>query len=242
MEFREDHTPVVTAVSPRYGSIAGGETLTITGTYLNTGSISIKIDGIECAGSTASSATTITCTTGARSSQYTQDNTFTVQIGASSAIIQDTFLYALRWSSASTWGVDIPPVDNDLIYVPKGTTLLVDQDTPILEGIAVEGGTLVFSDDLDLTVQAGFITLNGGRFIAGTEKTPHQHKLTFIMYGGYYGKQQPMFGNKGIGCLNCKFSMYGQPRDKTWTTLASSITAGDTTLTLTDTVDWQVGE
>ena len=49
-----------------------------------------------------------------------------------------------------------------------GTTLLVDETTPILEGIAVDGGTLVFSDDLDLTVHAGFITLNGGTFIAGT--------------------------------------------------------------------------
>ena len=31
----------------------------------------------------------------------------------------------------------MPPVDNDLVYVPKGTTLYVDQDTPVLEGIAV---------------------------------------------------------------------------------------------------------
>lgn len=150
-------------------------------------------------------------------------------------------MYALKWSDQSTWGVDSPPVANDLIYVPKGTTLLVDQDTPILEGIAVEGGTLAFSDDLDLKVEAGFIIMNGGRFIAGTETNPHQHKLTFIMHGGYYGKQMPIFGNKGIGCNNCKFSMYGKPRDKTWTTLAATINAGDTTLTLTDSVDWQVG-
>lgn len=52
--------------------------------------------------------------------------------------------------------------------MPKGTTLYVDEDTPILEGIAVEGGTLVFSDEKDLTVRAGFITVNGGKFIAGT--------------------------------------------------------------------------
>jgi hypothetical protein len=74
----------------------------------------------------------------------------------------------LKWSNPTTWGVSIPPIDNDLIYVPVGTTLLVDVNTPILNGIAVEGGTLVFSDDLDLVVQAGFITMNGGTFIAGT--------------------------------------------------------------------------
>ena len=63
----------------------------------------------------------------------------------------------------------MPPVDGDLIYVPTGTTLLVDVNTPKLEGIAVEGGTLLFDDSQDLTVRAGFITANRGRFIAGTE-------------------------------------------------------------------------
>jgi hypothetical protein len=67
-------------------------------------------------------------------------------------------------------------------------------------------------------------------------------KLTFIMYGNYYGKQQPMFGNKGIGCLNCKFSMYGRPRTPTWTTIASTITPGDTSFITSVDVDWQVGE
>ena len=50
-----------------------------------------------------------------------------------------------------------------------------------------------------------------------------------------------MFGNKGIGCMNCKFSMYGTPRLKTWTTLAATINPADLTLTLNDDVDWVVG-
>jgi len=51
--------------------------------------------------------------------------------------LEDNFLYVLRWTSASTWGVDSKPIDNDLVYVPLGTSLLVDQNTPILKGIAV---------------------------------------------------------------------------------------------------------
>ena len=61
------------------------------------------------------------------------------------------------------------------------------------------------------------------------------------MYGSYYGKQQPMFGNKGIGCMECKFCMHGKPRTKTWTVLSATINAGDTVLSVADTVDWQVG-
>jgi hypothetical protein len=62
------------------------------------------------------------------------------------------------------------------------------------------------------------------------------------MYGSYYGKQQPMFGNKGIGCRECKFSMYGKPRNKTWTMIADTIYPGNTTFNVIDTVDWQIGE
>jgi len=50
-------------------------------------------------------------------------------------------------------------------------------------------------------VNTGFITMVGGRFIAGTEEAPHQRKLNFILHGDYYDKQLPMFGNKGIGCM-----------------------------------------
>jgi hypothetical protein len=106
----------------------------------------------------------------------------------------------------------------------------------------VEDGGLIFPNDTDVTVRTGFITLNGGIFIAGTESAPLYSKLTFIMYGGYYGKQQVMFGNKGIGCLNCKFSMYGKPRTPTWTTIASTIYPGNSTFTVSEDVDWQIGE
>ena len=241
IEFRQDKTPIVTSVSPRYGDINGGYTLTLTGTNLDAASATVTIDGVDCPVASAT-ASTITCTVGARTGPYTSANTFTVVLGPSSAILRDNFLYVLKWSDPATWGVDIPPVANDLIVVPKGTTLLVDQNTPILEGIAVDGGTLVFEDGKDITVQAGFITLNGGQFIAGTEANPHTSPLKFIMHGGYYGKQQPMFGNKGIGCMNCKFSMYGAPRTPTWTTIASTINVGDTTLTVSEAVDWQIGE
>lgn len=47
------------------------------------------------------------------------------------------------------------------------------------------------------------------------------------MHGNYYSSQQPMFGNKGIGCLECKFSMIGKTRLPTWTTISRTINAGE---------------
>ena len=125
IEYRQDKTATVTNISPRYGDIAGGYTVTLTGTNLDAGTPKITIDGIDCPIGTAT-ATTITCTPGARSITYNQENTFTVTLGKTKAILKDTFLYVTKWSSATTWGADMPPVDNDLIYVTKGTSLLVD--------------------------------------------------------------------------------------------------------------------
>jgi hypothetical protein len=92
-----------------------------------------------------------------------------------------------------------------------------------------------------MTIQAESIIVKGGRFIAGTEANPYQHNLMFIMSGDYYGAQLPMFGNKVIGCLECKFSMYGKERSKTWTSLQSTVAIGSKTLILTEDVDWQIG-
>ena len=65
----------------------------------------------------------------------------------------------------------------------------------------VQNGTLTFADESDMVISVGFITVVGGQFLAGTQKKPYNHQLTFILSGNYYGPQQPMFGNKGIGCM-----------------------------------------
>jgi len=61
------------------------------------------------------------------------------------------------------------------------------------------------------------------------------------MYGGYYTSQQPMFGNKGIGCLECHISMHGEIRQYTWSSLLTTILPGETKLTVVDHIDWRVG-
>ena len=47
-------------------------------------------------------------------------------IGSSPAINRKSFRYVMKWSDHRTWGTDLPPVADDLVYVPKGMHLLVD--------------------------------------------------------------------------------------------------------------------
>jgi hypothetical protein len=237
--FRSDRTPIVTSVSPAYGDIFGGYNLTLTGSNLGFASnIIIKIDGVYCL-HFSHNDTHIICNVGPRPNIPTK-NTFTVTLDGNNAILRAQFLYVLKWSDDRTWGVDLPPIDDDLVFVPAGMTLLVDQSTPKLAGIAVQNGTIIFANNTNLTVTTGFITVVGGRFIAGTEEQPLNSNLTFILTGGYYDAQQPIGGNKMIFCLECKFSMYGRPRT-VWTTLKATITPNSTDLVVNEDVDWQVG-
>ena len=91
-----------------------------------------------------------------------------VYVGSQRAITDVTFTYVLKWSDPRTWGTDMPPIEGDLVFIPEGMTLLVDESTPKLKGIIAEKGTIMFDDSVDLVVQSGFITINRGKFIAGT--------------------------------------------------------------------------
>lgn len=74
----------------------------------------------------------------------------------------------MRFSDEVTWGGDIPPIEGDFVVVPEGKTLLMDITPPELHTIIVEG-TLIFEDVKDLELSVGFLIVNNGRFIAGTE-------------------------------------------------------------------------
>ena len=98
----------------------------------------------------------------------TVQNSLVVTFDSQNAIVNDVFYYVMRWSDVRTWGTDLPPIEGDMVYVPPGMTLLVDQTTPRLDGIVVERGKIIFSDEVDMEIHTNFITLNGGEFRAGT--------------------------------------------------------------------------
>lgn len=67
VRFTDAMTPLLTAISPRFGTVTGGTKVTFTGTGFSSVKTenSIVIDGIPCVVDTAS-ATSIECTTGKR--------------------------------------------------------------------------------------------------------------------------------------------------------------------------------
>lgn len=91
-------------------------------------------------------------------------------------------------------------------------------------------GTLIFSDEKDMTFDAEFIINRMGRFIIGTdsENDPYTHKLIITLHGTYHGPQLPDFGNKVLGCHHCDLDIHGKKRNPTWSFLQHTANKGDT--------------
>lgn len=126
--YEKTSTPVISSIDQTTGSVKGGYDITLSGQ--NLGNLDVVIDGIPCA-IQSSTATTATCTVGATSG-LPSENSFKVSLNGNSAVIQSEFKYVMRWSDPDTWGTDKPPQEGDLVYVPAGMILYVDQTTPKL--------------------------------------------------------------------------------------------------------------
>ena len=64
------------------------------------------------------------------------------------AIVEDgvEFYYGLLWSNEETWGGESKPREGDIVYVPPGKVLILDESTPLLKNIISEG-TFIFADN-----------------------------------------------------------------------------------------------
>jgi len=239
---------LVTDISPRYGTVEGGDTITFTGTDFSTDTsdYTITIDGVDCPVDTATS-TEVTCTSGARIGLVASSLSIYIEDYGYVALQGLMFRYVSLWSSDSTWGGDFAPIEGDSIYIPEGLNLLVDIDeTPILEAIVVEGSLTFVPDDDDSSTErffdARYIFVRGGTMEVGTEDYRYTSKITFTMHGDITNSFLPIYGNKVLGCRFCTLDMHGPVRTPTWTKLAATVEAGGSEITLAEAVDWEVGE
>jgi len=240
-------TPSLDSITPRFGPVTGGTSVTFTGKQFsaNQQDYTIKIDGFVCA-VTAASSTSVTCTTAKRPGLH--DTTLEITIAGRGLVSNQhhVFKYVSVWSDLTTWGNEYAPVDGESIWVPKGMNLYVDIDTsPMLNALIVEG-SLIFEPSTDVnhmrTFDSYYIFVHKGSMEVGTEEFPYTSKIVFTMYGDLYSPYIPTYGNKVIGVRKGVLDMHGAERTPTWTQMASTAAPGDTQITLDQEVDWTVGD
>ena len=150
-----------------------------------------------------------------------------------------------NWSDQWTWGCTenepCKPVAGDLVEIPKGAKILLDESTPILKAILISGGILRIKDDnIALNVQYIIIT-NGGQLLVGSEQEPINSKVEINLHGEMSDHQLPLYGSKVIAVHDGKVEMYGQEK-QSWTTLTQEANEGSTRIHVDDSNGWKDGD
>ena len=164
-------------------------------------------------------------------------------VGASLA---ETRQDGLLWSRANTWTqMGVPaPEEGKVVTIPQGFTVILDQDTPSLKGIRVEGE--LHLADKDLSITTDYILVKG-LFQIGTEAKPFAHKATITLTTAFSSKEDSIEAcgikvvcTKDGGVLN----FHGALASPAWTRLADGFTAkqNDTSIRLEEPVAWAVGD
>ncbi|CAL8298854.1 unnamed protein product [Lota lota] len=241
--YKSRLTPVISEVSPRRGGTAGGTRLTISGSGFSTstGEVNVTVAGSVC-DVQSTNETHIVCVT--NSQARSQEAKVRVSIGDRGIAKMDNanFFYIDVWSSRFTWG-GLPPPEKDMfVVITKGQTILLDESTPVLKMLLIQGGTLVF-DEKDLELQAENILItDGGWLQVGREGAPFQHKAIITLHGHLRSTELPVYGTKTLGVREGILDLHGIPVPVTWTHLAQTASNGSSTITLKLGVTWRAGD
>ncbi|CAF0814130.1 unnamed protein product, partial [Brachionus calyciflorus] len=243
-EYKPELTPSILDSSPKRGGTGGGTIISITGQNFPTdqSKVSVLIAGIQCEIRFLNSSF-IECRTGPhpKSSIKALIQVYITDVG-NALNSQVFFEYIDLWSSIYTWGGMDPPIEGDLVIISEDQTVYFDTNTPVLKGIIIIGGALIFDDMQDVHLKCEYIVIvDGGRLEIGTEQKPFMHKAEITMYGSARSIELPIFGSKVIAVRNGTLDMHGKPVGVTWTHLGETANAGSTQIKLKEQVIWEVG-
>ena len=130
------------------------------------------------------------------------------------------------------------PQNGATVTIPAGKTVLLDQNTPSLEGLQVDGA-LVF-EEKDLTLTSRWVMVHG-KLQVGTEAEPFRHRARIILTGNDPAQNVMNMGTKMIGVMGGTLDLHGEAR-KSWTKLAATAEKGTDKLTVEGPTGWRVGD
>ena len=94
--------------------------------------------------------------------------------------------YGYVYSDPMAWGNTFGPQEGEMIYIPPCKAVLLDQSTPVLSAILVEGKLIVkdLGEGNLIEIHSTYIMIHkGGLFQAGTKTNRYLGDLVITMYG-----------------------------------------------------------
>ncbi|HYC00575.1 MAG TPA: G8 domain-containing protein [Candidatus Limnocylindrales bacterium] len=144
----------------------------------------------------------------------------------------------LRWSDPATWG-GAKPAPGEEVVIPQGTSILLDEDTPDLGGLTIDG-SLVF-DRTDLSLTADWIMVHG-ELRVGTEDRPFEQQAIITLDAADPDASVMGMGTRGIMVMGGALELHGRPPQVAWTRLAAHAPGGATVLQLEEDPGWSAGD
>lgn len=149
----------------------------------------------------------------------------------------------MLWSDPATWG-GVKPVAGQNVTIPMGWHVILDEDTPDLGGLTIEG-TLEFARE-DLHLTADYIAVHG-ELKVGDPFLPFEHQATITL-----NDMNPLadiggMGTRGILVMDGgTLSLHGLPPATPWTKVNDHVPAASSGMTpeiaLAEEVDWRAGD
>lgn len=144
------------------------------------------------------------------------------------------------WSDPTTW-TDLggKPQEGDEVTIPGDKLILLDESTPDLAGLTING-TLIF-DNKDLSLTSEWILLTGLLQI-GTEEIPFENNAVITLNDSDTEASLMNMGTRGLMVMGGQLELHGAAPSVIWTKLNEHAANGATSLSLIETPDWRVGD
>jgi hypothetical protein len=146
---------------------------------------------------------------------------------------------ATRWSDPASWPNKTVPAAGEKVTIDSGKDVVLDVSPPALGGLTING-KLSFANTADLELTTEWVMIHGELAI-GTEAAPHTRKATITLANNVKGEEMMGMGDRGIMLSGGTLNLHGD-RTNTWTKLASTATAGSTSIQVLNAAGWRVGD
>jgi hypothetical protein len=142
------------------------------------------------------------------------------------------------WSDPATWG-GTKPVAGSNVTIAANKHIILDENTPALSGLTING-TLEF-DRKNLNLTSNWIMLMGAMHV-GSAASPFTQKAIITLNGTDVNQNIMGMGTRGLMVMGGLLELHGTPPTKTWTKINAHTPKNATNLTLMESVNWKVND
>lgn len=154
-------------------------------------------------------------------------------------VCDDVVNELMLWSDPLTWAPENKPVAGDEVTIPENIHIILDENTPELGGLIING-TLEFAE-MDLELTSEWIVINGLLEI-GKEDELFSNKAIITLTDTETEASFNGMGTRGIMVMNGTLELHGVAPNVIWTKIDAHAPTNTTSLKLIEPVNWKIGD